>query len=71
MIKARVINRFTCISTNKTREIGDIVVYTKERAKEILSKGDYIDIIEVLPEPKTQENNEPKVRKTRTRKPKQ
>ena len=32
--------------------VGDVVIYTKERAKEILSKGKFIDILEVAPEPK-------------------
>lgn len=70
MIKARVINKFTCISTNKTREIGDIVIYTKERAKQIIATGNFIEILESLPEPKA-ETQTPAPKKTRQpRKPK-
>jgi hypothetical protein len=70
MVKARVTMMFDCISTGKRREIGEVVYYTKERAKEILSKGAYIEILETAPEPK-QEPNEPKttaVKRTRRRK---
>jgi hypothetical protein len=54
MIKSRVIDRFYCNSTNQNRNVGDIVVYTKERTKEILSKGKFLEVLEVAPEPKAE-----------------
>jgi hypothetical protein len=72
MVKARVTMMFDCISTGKRREIGEVVYYTKERAKEILSKGAYIEILETAPEPKLEPNEQkPAIRKTRTRKTKE
>jgi hypothetical protein len=49
MIKSRVIDRFYCNSTNQNKNVGDIVVYTKERTKEILSKGKFLEVLEVSP----------------------
>jgi len=67
MIKSRVIDRFYCNSTNQNRNVGDIVVYTKERTKEILSKGKFLEVLEVAPEPKA----EAPIKRTRQpRKPK-
>jgi hypothetical protein len=72
MVKARVTMMFDCISTGKRREIGEVVYYTKERAKEILSKGAFIEILETAPESKQEPNEQkPAIRKTRTRKTKE
>jgi hypothetical protein len=69
MVKARVTQRFFCISNKRNVEIGDVVVYSKERAKEILSKGDYIEILEVAPEPKQEATqSQTPVKQTRKRK---
>jgi hypothetical protein len=54
MVKCRVIDRYFCNSKGHNVNVGDIVTYTKERAKEILSKGKYIEILEVAPEPKVE-----------------
>jgi hypothetical protein len=54
MVKCIVIDRYYCNSKGHNVSVGDIVFYTKERAKEILSKGKYIEILEVAPEPKAE-----------------
>jgi hypothetical protein len=54
MVKCRVIDRYFCNSKGINLNVGDVVIYTKERAKEILSKGKFIDILEVAPESKAE-----------------
>jgi hypothetical protein len=69
MIKSRVIDRFYCNSTKQNRNVGDLVVYSKERTKEILSKGRFLEVLEVAAEPKAE--SLVAVKKTRApRKPK-
>jgi hypothetical protein len=69
MIKSRVIDRFYCNSTKQNRNVGDLVVYSKERTKEILSKGRFLEVLEVAAEPKAE--SPVTVKKTRApRKPK-
>jgi hypothetical protein len=69
MVKCRVIDRYFCNTKGHNVNVGDIVTYTKERAKEILSKGKFIEILEVAPEPKA-EVEAPIKRKRQPRKPK-
>lgn len=52
MVKCRVIDRYFCNTKGHNVNVGDIVTYTKERAKEILLKGKYIEILEVAPDEK-------------------
>jgi len=54
MVKCRVLDRYFCNSKGHNVNVGDVVTYTKDRAKEILSKGKYIEILEVAPEPKAE-----------------